>query len=128
MLLVFLLVALLPVVDGYRSVKPFCEQVKALAGTDKPLYGFEADERLRGLIPFYTGRYLVELHTIPQVQEALGKRQHISVVTRDKGGHLERQLLATGGLTVIARERVGGNQFFVLLTNSALPGQATGSD
>jgi hypothetical protein len=127
-LLVFLLVALLPIVDGYRSVTPFCEQVRVLIGKDKPLYGFEADERLRGLIPFYTGCYLVGLQSLQQVWEVLEKREDAFFVTRDNGGKLERQLIATGRLSVVARQPGGPNQSFVLLRSRMSPAGTKGLD
>lgn len=118
-LLMFLLVALLPVVDGYRSIKPFCEQVKAFAGQGKALYGFQADERLRGLLPFYTGHYLGELETLDQVREALSREQQVVIVARDAGGSLERQLLSTGRLYVHVRRLAEHDHSFVLLSNAS---------
>jgi 4-amino-4-deoxy-L-arabinose transferase-like glycosyltransferase len=121
-LLVFLLVALVPVIDRYRSIAPFCEQVKAVVGSDKPLYAYQADESLRGVIPFYTGRYIGELQSLEQVQEILKKGDQVFIVERDKGSRLEKQLLSTGKLSVLIRHNMGIDRSLLLLTNNMSPG------
>jgi 4-amino-4-deoxy-L-arabinose transferase-like glycosyltransferase len=121
-LLVFLLVALVPTVDRHRSITPFCEQVKAVVGSDKPLYAYKADESLRGAIPFYTGRYIEEIDSLEQLQEILKKGDQVFIVERDKGGRLEKQLLSTGKLSVLIRHNMGNDRSLLLLTNNVSPG------
>ena len=117
-LLVLVLTALVPMVDRYRSVAPFCERVKAVVGKEKPLYAYVADESLRGAIPFYTGRYIEELDNLGQVKEILQKGDHVFFVERDRGGELERQLLSTGKLSVVIRYNIDTLRSLVLLTNA----------
>ena len=127
-LLVFVLVALVPLIDRHRSIFPFCEQVKAVVGSDKPLYAYQADETLRGAIPFYTGRYIEEIDSLEQLQEILKKEEQVFIVERDRGGKLERQLLGTGKLSVLVRHNMGTDRSLLLLTNNVSPGSTEISD
>jgi 4-amino-4-deoxy-L-arabinose transferase-like glycosyltransferase len=121
-LLVFLLVALVPLIDRYRSITPFCEQVKVVVGSAKPLYAYQPDESLRGVIPFYTGRYIEELWSPEQLEEILRKGYQVFIVGRDRGGTLERQLLGTGKLSVLIRHRMDAHRSLLLFTNTVESG------
>jgi 4-amino-4-deoxy-L-arabinose transferase-like glycosyltransferase len=116
-LLILVLAMLVPMVDSYRSVAPFCKEVKAAVGNDKPLYALFADESLRGAIPFYTGRYIGEVDNLERVREILSKGDQVFFVERDSDGLLEKLLLSTGKLTVILRHDMGSERSLVLLTN-----------
>jgi hypothetical protein len=96
--------------------------VKAVVGSDKPLYAYKADESLRGAIPFYTGRYIEEIDSLEQLQEILKKGDQVFIVERDKGGRLEKQLLSTGKLSVLIRHNMGNDRSLLLLTNNVSPG------
>jgi 4-amino-4-deoxy-L-arabinose transferase-like glycosyltransferase len=123
-LLVLVLTALVPMVDRYRSVAPFCEQVKAVVGKEKPLYAYVADESLRGAIPFYTGRYIEEVGNLERVKEILETEDQVYFVERDTSGMLERQLLSTGKLSVVIRRDMGSPRSLLLLTNGEPVGSA----
>ena len=116
-LLVLVLTSLVPMVDRYRSVAPFCEEVRAMVGNDRPLYAYIADESLRGAIPFYTGRYIEEVGSLERVREILSKGDQVFFVERDGGGMIERQLLSTGKLSVVIRHDMGSQRSLLLLTN-----------
>lgn len=116
-LLVLVLTALVPMVDQYRSVAPFCEQVKAVIGKERPLYAYQADESLRGAIPFYTGRFVEEIDSLERVKEILRKGDQVFFVERDRGGALERELLSTGKLSVVVRRDMDRLRSLLLLTN-----------
>ncbi len=116
-LLVLVLTVVVPMVDKYRSVAPFCEQVKAIVGKEKPLYAYRADESLRGAIPFYTGRYVEEIASLERVDEILRKGDTAFFVERDRGGALEKQLLSTGKLSVVVRRDMGSTRSLLLLAN-----------
>ncbi|MGD0236868.1 MAG: glycosyltransferase family 39 protein, partial [Syntrophorhabdales bacterium] len=116
-LLVLVLTALVPMVDRYRSVAPFCKQVKAVVGKERPLYAYQADESLRGAIPFYTQRYIEEVDSLGRVKEILQKGDQVFFVERDRGGALERQLLSTGKLSVVIRRDMDRLRSLLLLTN-----------
>ena len=117
-LLVLILTTLVPLVDRYRSVAPFCGKVKTIVGKDSPLYALLPDESLRGAIPFYTGRYIDEVYSMERVGEILGKGDRVFFVERDTGGALEKLLLATGKLSVVIRNDMGSERSLLLLTNS----------
>ncbi len=116
-LLVLVLTALVPMVDRYRSVAPFCEQVKSAVGNEKPLYAYIADESLRGAIPFYTGRYIEEVYSLERVKEILGRGDQVFFVERDTRGELEKQLFSTGKVKVVIRHDMGSERSLLLLTN-----------
>jgi 4-amino-4-deoxy-L-arabinose transferase-like glycosyltransferase len=117
-LLTLVLIALVPMVDRYRSVAPFCEQVRVMVGKEKPLYAFFPDESLRGAIPFYTGRYIDEVYSLERVKEIVGKGDQVFFVERDSGGMLEGLLLSTGKLSVVVRHDMGSGRSLLLLTNT----------
>ena len=116
-LLILVLTTLVPLVNTYRSVAPFCMKVKSIVGEDKPVYAFFPDESLRGAIPFYTGRYIEEVYSLERVREILGKGDQVFFVERDSRGALEGLLLSTGKLSVILRHDMGSERSLVLLTN-----------
>jgi 4-amino-4-deoxy-L-arabinose transferase-like glycosyltransferase len=118
-LLVFLLVALVPVIDGHRNIAPFCKQVKAALGPATSLYGYKADETLRGVLPFYTGRYLKEVATREHLEQLLATDEPLFIAVRDDDRKLERELLSTGNLTVVVRQEMGRHRSYILLTNKA---------
>ncbi len=116
-LLILVLTTLVPVVDTYRSVAPFCMKVKSIIGEDKPVYAFFPDESLRGAIPFYTGRHVEEVYSLERVREILDRGDQVFFVERDSGRGLEKLLLSTGKLTVILRYDMGEGRSLVLLRN-----------
>ena len=86
-----------------------------------PLYGYQPDETLRGAVPFYTGRFLTEIETLPALEEAIGKAHTAFVVTRDKNGKIEEELLSTGRLSVLARQGMDATRSVVLFTTGRVP-------
>ena len=62
--LAFIVVGVFPILDRYNSFVPFCQQMAATVPVDQPLYAYRPDETLRGAVPLYTGRYLVEIKDV----------------------------------------------------------------
>ncbi len=116
-LLVFTLVIVMPVLDRFKSFAPFSAQVKSIVSPDKPLYGYMADETLRGVIPFYTGYYFQETDSKEFLDERAGKGDTIFVLIRDRRGQFEDELLSTGKFSVVARQGAKTDRSLVLLTN-----------
>ncbi len=116
-LLFFTLVAATPLLDRYKSLAPFCAAVGAAVPAEAPLYGYGSDETLRGVVPFYTKRFLTEIESLPDLETALGRGQPAYIVIRDKNGKVEKELLSTGRLSVIARQGMDSSRSFVLFAS-----------
>ena len=120
-LLLLGLVAAMPLLDRYKSFVPFCNAVIAAVPASAPLYGYQPDETLRGVVPFYTGRFLSEMETLPALEEAIGKTHTAFVVIRDKNGKVEEELLSTGKFSALARQGMDATRSVVLFTTGRVP-------
>jgi 4-amino-4-deoxy-L-arabinose transferase-like glycosyltransferase len=117
--LAFTLVAIFPVLDRHKSFVPFCQQVVAAVPADQPLYAYQPDETLRGAVPFYTGRYLIETEDLGNVIAILKKKEPFFVVIRDRREEFEKDLLSTGQLNILVKQEMGTDRTLVLLSNKA---------
>jgi 4-amino-4-deoxy-L-arabinose transferase-like glycosyltransferase len=111
----FTLVAIVPIVDKHKSFVPFCEQVTALVPADQRLYAYQPDETLRGAVPFYTGRFVIEKEEIGE--ELLASTKPFYLMARDKREVVEKELLATGKLHVLVKQAMGTDRALVLFSN-----------
>jgi 4-amino-4-deoxy-L-arabinose transferase len=102
-LLVFGLTVAFPLVDRYKSFVPFCHAVEASLPSSATLHAYKADETLRGVVPFYTGRHLEEIEGPQALEKAIGSENGAFVVVRDKRGEIEREIRSVGRVTVLAR-------------------------
>jgi 4-amino-4-deoxy-L-arabinose transferase-like glycosyltransferase len=123
-LLLLALVAVMPLLDRYKSFVPFCRAVTASVPASAPLYGYQSDETLRGVVPFYTGRFLIEIETLPALEEAVRKTPTAFVVIRDKNGKVEEELLSTGRASALARQGIDATRSVVLFTIGRTPRNA----
>lgn len=113
-LLLLGLVAIVPLIDRYKSFVPFCDAIRLAVPATATLYGYRADETLRGAVPFYTSRFLREIETPRALEEALRNEKAAFFVIRDKGGEVERELLSTGKVSVLARFGMDASRSLVL--------------
>jgi 4-amino-4-deoxy-L-arabinose transferase-like glycosyltransferase len=120
-LLLLGLLAAMPLLDRYKSFVPFCNTVSTAVPATAPLYAYQPDETLRGVVPFYTGRFLTEIETLPALEETIGKAHTAFVVIRDKNGKIEEELLSTGRLSVLARLGMDATRSVVLFTTGRVP-------
>jgi 4-amino-4-deoxy-L-arabinose transferase-like glycosyltransferase len=116
-LLILGLVAVIPLVDRHKSFVPFCREIIAMVPAGSTLYAYQPDETLRGAVPFYTGRYLEEIETLPAIEEILKKDDAAFVIVRDSRGKLEKELLSTGRPVVLVKQEMGTNRSLLLLSN-----------
>jgi 4-amino-4-deoxy-L-arabinose transferase-like glycosyltransferase len=117
--LAFTLVTILPILDRHKSFVPFCQHVMAAVPIDQPLYAYKPDETLRGAVPFYTGRYIVETEDLGNVATILQKKEPCFIIIRDTRGKLEKKLLSTGKLHILVKQEMGTDRTLVLLSNKA---------
>ncbi len=116
-LLILGLVAVIPLVDRHKSFVPFCRDITAMVPVGRTLYAYQADETLRGVVPFYTGRYLEEIETLPTIEEILKNDDAAFVIVRDSRGKLEKELLSIGRPVVLVKQEMGTNRSLLLLSN-----------
>lgn len=115
------LVAAVPLVDRDKSFVPFCDALSAVVPPTASLYAYRADETLRGVVPFYTGRFLEEVETPSELKEALRKEKVIFIVIRDRRGEVERELIAAGRMSVLARSGKEAGQGVTLFRATETP-------
>lgn len=115
--LILALLWLIPSLDPYKTFVPFCGQINKNVSKDKTVYAYSPDETLLGVVPFYTGHYLTEIGDQAQLQEILRNENQIFIVAMDKRGNLEKDLLSTGRLFILARRVVGGERICLLFTS-----------
>ena len=120
-LLLLGLVAVMPLLDRYKSFVPFCNAVTTAVPASAPLYGYQPDETLRGVVPFYTGRFLTEVETLPALEEAIGKAHTAFIVIRDKNGKVEEELHSTGRISALTRQGIDATRSVVLFTTGYVP-------
>ena len=111
------LFAAMPILDQFKSFVPFCEAIETSVPSSATLYAWQPDETLRGAVPFYTGRFLKELDSTSQLDEALQKEKAVFVVVRDKRKQTEGKLLSTGKLYVLFRQSMDTDRSLVILKN-----------
>ncbi|OPX97090.1 MAG: Undecaprenyl phosphate-alpha-4-amino-4-deoxy-L-arabinose arabinosyl transferase [Syntrophorhabdus sp. PtaB.Bin006] len=115
LVLIFTLVFIVPILDKYKSFVPFCAQVTALVPTDQSLYAYQPDETLRGAIPFYTGRFLVETEEIGK--DLLLKKEPFYIMIRDKREVMTKELLHKGNFHILVKQPMGSDRTLVLFSN-----------
>ncbi len=115
----FVLVSIVPVLDLHKSFVPFCRQIMAVVPADQPLYAYQPDETLRGAVPFYTGRYVIETEDLGNVATILKKNEAFFIVIRDQRKKLEEELLSKGKLYILVKQEMGTSRTLVLLSNKA---------
>ena len=109
-----LLVAI-PVLDPFKTFVPFTSALSTLAPPSRTLYAYKPDETLRGAVPFYTGRPLVEVDSLSALKEALSKEKSLFILIRDRRGDLEGELGAAFPVSVLLRQYRSTDRSLVLL-------------
>jgi 4-amino-4-deoxy-L-arabinose transferase-like glycosyltransferase len=122
LVLLFTVTAVLPVVDTHKSFVPFCRQITASVPVNQPLHAYQPDETLRGALPFYTGRYVIETEELASVIKILEEEKPFYIVIRDKREETEKELLNSGKLTVLVKQMMGADRTLVLLSNRPVTG------
>jgi len=117
---IFVLASFLPVLDLHKSFVPFCRQITVAVPADQALYGYKADETLRGAVPFYTGRYIIEVEDLEDVATILQKNEPFFVILREQRVSLAKELLSTQKLHFLVKQEMGTDRALVLLSNKAL--------
>ena len=74
LMLLFAITVVIPVLDNHKSFVPFCTQIAATVPANEPLYAYQADETLRGAVPFYTGRYVIETENLQDIEPLLEEK------------------------------------------------------
>jgi hypothetical protein len=122
LVLLFTVTTVLPVVDTHKSFVPFCRQITASVPVNQGLHAYQPDETLRGALPFYTGRYVIETEELASVIKILEEEKPFYIVIRDKKGETEKELLNAGQLTVLVKQMMGADRTLVLLSNRPATG------
>ncbi|HPP06396.1 MAG TPA: glycosyltransferase family 39 protein [Syntrophorhabdaceae bacterium] len=94
--LMFALIFVAPKIDVYKNLKPFAEKIKECIPEQASIYGYKPDETIRGFIPFYTGRYLTEIHDRVGLKSLKEKEDTIYIVIRDKDDKFKQELIEEG--------------------------------
>jgi 4-amino-4-deoxy-L-arabinose transferase-like glycosyltransferase len=111
------LFAAMPILDQFKSFVPFCNAVRASVPPSETLFAWRPDETLRGAVPFYTGRFLEEIDSMPQLVEVLRREKTVFVVVRDKRDALQTELLSTGRMRVVFKQAMGTDRSLAILRN-----------
>jgi hypothetical protein len=125
LMLFFAVTVVIPVMDDHKSFVPFCRAVTATVPINAPLYGYQPDETLRGAVPFYTGRNVIETEDLQDIMLLLKKDEPFFIVIRDKRDQIEKELLNTGKLSVLVKQMMGTDRTLVLLSNVPTQGTIT---
>ncbi|MDD5245120.1 MAG: hypothetical protein PHU49_14010, partial [Syntrophorhabdaceae bacterium] len=118
LLLLFIgLFSAVPILDRFKSFVPFCEEIKTSVPYPGTVYAYRPDETLKGVVPFYTGRFLKAIDSVSRLEEVLRKEKSVFVVVRDKREALEKELLSTCKMSVLFKQYMGTNRSLVVLRN-----------
>jgi hypothetical protein len=126
--LLFTTTAILPIVDTQKSFVSFCQQITTSVPANEPLHAYQPDETLRGAVPFYTGRYVIETEELASVEKILQEEKPFYIIIRDKRGKTEKELLSTGKLSVLVKHMMGTDRALVLLSNKPAKSTSTIDD
>jgi 4-amino-4-deoxy-L-arabinose transferase-like glycosyltransferase len=118
--LLFAVTVAMPILDMHKSFVPFCRQIASTVPAGETIYAYQPDETLRGAVPFYTGRYIIETEELAVVEAMLLKGEPFYVIIRDKREEMENRLLSTGKLFSLVKQEMGTNRALVLLSNRAI--------
>jgi hypothetical protein len=116
--LVFVAVIVTPFMDRHKSFVPFCRDVMAIVPAREPLYAYSPDETLRGAVPFYTGRYLTEIHTLTNMEQKILSGEQFFIITRDKKMKAEKELLSSGILSIVFQKKMGVDRTLTLFSSN----------
>jgi 4-amino-4-deoxy-L-arabinose transferase-like glycosyltransferase len=117
LMLLFAVTVVVPVMDEHKSFVPFCKQIDALVPAGGALYGYQPDETMRGAVPFYTGRHVIQTEDLQDIEPLLKKNEPFFIMIRDKREQLEKELLNTGKLFVLVKQMMGTDRTLVLLSD-----------
>jgi 4-amino-4-deoxy-L-arabinose transferase-like glycosyltransferase len=117
--LFFALIVVMPALDVHKSFVPFCRQIEATVPDSEPIYAYQPDETLRGVVPFYTGHYLIEIEELASVETMLQKKEPFYIIIRDRREEMENKLLSTGGLFSLVKLEMGTDRTLVIFSNRA---------
>ncbi len=121
--LLFAVTVAMPIVDRHKNFVPFCRALTATVPVDAPLYGYKPDETLRGAVPFYTGRKVIEMDDLQEITPLLKNKEPFFIMIRDKREQTEKELLNTKNFYVLVKQMMGNDRTLVLLSN--IPTQNT---
>ncbi len=113
-LLLLALIVVVPLVDQQKSFVPFCNEVAAKVPPAAGLYVYQPDETIRGAIPFYSGRYLIEIETLDSLKAAMGRERSLYVIARDSRGRLGKEIESAGPFDLLAQKGMGEHRALVL--------------
>ncbi len=117
-LILFILLWTIPLIDRHKSFVSFSHKVKDEIGDTSILYAYKPDETMRGIVPFYTGRYVEEVEDKNLLQGILEKKEKVFIIAADKRKTLEKEVLSTGKAGLLIRQLVGNRRICLLFTNS----------
>lgn len=113
-LFVLALVVVVPIVDQQKSFVPFCREVTAKVPSTARLYVYRPDETIRGAVPFYSGRHVVEIETLDSLKAAIARGGSLYVIARDSRGRLGREIESTAPFDLMAQKNVGEDRALLL--------------
>lgn len=118
LILLFALTVAMPVIDVHNSFVPFCRRVAAAVPAGESLHVYRPNETIRGVVPFYTGRYLLEANELSDVETMFRKEEPFYIIVRDKQERMEKKLLSTGRVfSLVKHELTGTDHALVLFSN-----------
>jgi 4-amino-4-deoxy-L-arabinose transferase-like glycosyltransferase len=118
LMLLFALTVAMPVVDVHNSFVPFCRQVAAAVPAGESLHAYRPNETIRGVVPFYTGRYIIEVNELSDMETMFRKEEPFYIIIRDKQERMEKKLLSTGKVfPLVKHELTGTDHALVLFSN-----------
>ncbi len=100
--LIFALIFIAPKIDPYKTLKPFAKKAIEYIPEHHSIYTYKPDETIRALIPFYTGRYLIEIHDKMGLDAQKEKDKTMYIIIRDKDNELKNELIDEGFVEILS--------------------------
>ncbi|HEX2967210.1 MAG TPA: glycosyltransferase family 39 protein [Syntrophorhabdaceae bacterium] len=105
-----------PLIDKEKSFIPFCSEVKKTVPAGIPICGYEPDETVRAVIPFYTGNYMLEAADLEDLARIVKAGKPFFIVSRDHKSEKERELLNSGRFSPIIKKPMGRDRALLLFS------------
>ncbi len=118
LILLFALTVAIPVIDIHNNFTPFCGQVASAVPIGESIHAYRPNETIRAIVPFYTGRYIVEVDELADVETMFRQEKPFYIIIRDKQERMEKKLLSTGRIfPLVKHELTGTDHALVLFSN-----------
>ena len=112
------IIIFVPYINEKKSFKPFCSKLEQLMSSkDKFLYAYKPDETTKGIVPFYTGYYLIPVDDLAAAQSLKNDSNILMIVVDKRSAQPRYNSLKDLFPNVLVSEMSGNRRHMRILSN-----------